>query len=111
MAQEGEKQEETEWFNVVFFGKSAETLSKYVKKGSMLLVEGRMKTRSWESEGVKHYRTELIGETFQLPPKGKNGEADDWESQSTPSSKAPRSSEPDLPDYPEEEINPEDIPF
>lgn len=108
---EGEKQEETEWFNVVFFGKQAETISKYCQKGSMLLVEGRMKTRSWDKDGVKQYRTELIGDTFQLPPKDQDGRADDYESQSTPSEKAPRSTMPDLPDYPEEEINPEDIPF
>lgn len=110
---DGVKQDDTEWFNVVFYGKPAETIMQYVKKGSMLLVEGRMKTRTWDKDGVKHYRTELIGENFQLPPRGKStDEAEEYQQQATPAKKTGPKHESVLPEYPaEEDINPEDIPF
>jgi single-strand DNA-binding protein len=57
----GETKEETEWFNVVTWGKTAELCNQYLHKGSMIYAEGRLKTRSWDgNDGQKHWRTELI---------------------------------------------------
>ncbi len=64
---EGGWEEETEWFNVVMFGDTAERMSQRVSKGKQVYVEGRMKTRTWDNnEGVKQYRTELLANTVQL---------------------------------------------
>lgn len=65
----GEKQQETEFHNIVLFGKLAELAESYIKKGGVVLVEGRIQTRNWEKDGVKHYRTEIVGESIQLGPK------------------------------------------
>ena len=57
----GESKEETEWFSVVTWGKTAELCNQYLHKGSPVYVEGRNKTRNWaDQEGKKHYRTELV---------------------------------------------------
>ena len=58
--------EETEWHTVVFWNKQAETLSKYLQKGSWLYVEGKNKTKSWEKDGSKRYKTEVLGMSFQF---------------------------------------------
>ena len=62
----GERQEETEWHNVVLFGKTAEIAQQYLQKGSEVYIEGRLRTRSYEKDGVKRYSTEIIGESMQL---------------------------------------------
>jgi single-strand DNA-binding protein len=62
----GERQEETEWHRVVFYDRLAEIAGEYLKKGRPVYVEGRLKTRQWEKEGVKQYTTEIIAETMQL---------------------------------------------
>ena len=56
----GESKEETEWFSIVTWGKTAELCNQYLHKGSLVYVEGRNKTRSWESDGQKHWRTEVV---------------------------------------------------
>ncbi|MCX6719826.1 MAG: single-stranded DNA-binding protein [Candidatus Staskawiczbacteria bacterium] len=67
----GEKKQEAEFHNVVCFGKLADISSRYLNKGSLVLIEGRIKTRNWTNpQGVKQYRTEIIAETMQLGPKG-----------------------------------------
>jgi len=71
---EGAKQEQAEFHNVVAFGKQAETIAQYMKKGSQILVEGRLQTRSWEADGVKKYATEIILEQFQFGAKGEKKE-------------------------------------
>lgn len=71
---QGQKKEEAEFHNIVCFGKLADTSSRYLHKGSMVLIEGRIKTRNWQdSAGVKHYKTEIIAETMQLGPRGNGG--------------------------------------
>jgi single-strand DNA-binding protein len=61
---DGERREETEWFNVVTWNKLAETCSQYLQKGRRAYVEGRLQTRSWEGQdGQKRYRTEVIANT------------------------------------------------
>ena len=59
--QDGEKKQETEWFNVVTWNKQAESCDQYLSKGSLVYVEGRLHTRPWAGQdGQKHYRTEVI---------------------------------------------------
>ena len=72
---DGNRKDETEWHNVVCFGKQAEIAGQYLTKGKMIFVEGRIQTRSWEDkEGKKQYRTEIICENFQmLGSKGDGG--------------------------------------
>jgi single-strand DNA-binding protein len=61
---EGERREETEWFNVVTWSRLAETCSQFLRKGSKVYVEGRLRTRSWESQdGQKRFRTEVVAQT------------------------------------------------
>lgn len=103
--QEGQKQESTEYHNVVVFGRQAETTAQYLKKGSSVMVEGRLQTRSWESEGAKKYRTEIVADRVQFGTRSSDTSA-------PAASGAPRGKkEEDAIEYPEEDINPEDIPF
>ena len=63
----GEKQERTEWHRVVFFGKAAEIVRDYVKKGAKLYVEGALRTRKWEDEnGAERYTTEVVSSDLQM---------------------------------------------
>lgn len=62
----GENQERTEWHRLVFYNKLAEIVAEYVKKGSKLYVEGALRTRSWEQDGVKRYSTEIIANEMQM---------------------------------------------
>ncbi len=63
--------DEVEWFNVVAWEKRAEWAEKWLEKGKPVLVRGRMKTRSWDKDGVKQYRTELIAESLDFVAGGK----------------------------------------
>jgi single-strand DNA-binding protein len=72
---DGQRQERTEWHNVVVWGKQAEIAGQYVKKGKQLYVEGRLQTRDWvDPQGVKHYRTEVVANRFQLLGRRDEGE-------------------------------------
>jgi single-strand DNA-binding protein len=63
----GEKKEETEWHRVVFRGKLAEVAGEYLKKGSQVYVEGRLRTRKWQDkEGQDKYTTEIVAERMQM---------------------------------------------
>lgn len=63
----GEKKEETEWSNLVFYGRLAEVAGEYLKKGSQVYVEGRLKTRKWEDKNqVTRYSTEVICDQMQM---------------------------------------------
>jgi single-strand DNA-binding protein len=70
----GQKKQDVEFHNVVCFGKLADISSRYLNKGSLVLIEGRIKTRSWQnSSGLKQYKTEIIAENLQLGPKSMVG--------------------------------------
>ena len=71
---EGEYEDRTEWHRIVLYGKAAETASKYMKKGQLTYVEGRIRTRSWEDkDGMTRYTTEVLGDRFtMLGRKGEN---------------------------------------
>lgn len=60
------EKEGTEWVPVTFFGKLAEIAAEYLRKGSQIYVSGRFRTQSWEKDGQKHYRTEIVGEQMQM---------------------------------------------
>lgn len=63
----GEKKEETEWSNLVFYGRLAEVAGEYLKKGMPIYVEGRLKTRKWEDKNqVTRYSTEVICDQMQM---------------------------------------------
>lgn len=66
----GERKEATEWHKVSFRARLAEVVSQYVVKGMMLYVEGSLRTRSWEQDGMKRYATEIVASEMQiLSPK------------------------------------------
>src|SRR3989344_9051647 len=70
----GQKKQDAEFHNIVAFGKLADVASRYLNKGALVLIEGRIKTRNWQnSQGVKQYRTEIIADALQLGPKGAAG--------------------------------------
>jgi single-strand DNA-binding protein len=106
----GVKQEKTDYHNIVVWGKTAENVATYMKKGSQILVEGRMETRSWDdaATNTKKYRTEVIADTVQFGAKG-TGSPSVSSQATTPSNK--KEEEIDTIEYPEEQINAEDIPF
>jgi single-strand DNA-binding protein len=117
---QGQRQETAEYHNIVAYGKQAETISQYLRKGSLLFVEGRLQTRSWEAQdGQKKYRTEIIVDTFQFGPKGSatGSVASQPRPASTPNS-SPKSAptsvqQEELPtvNLDEDEIDLEEIPF
>jgi single-strand DNA-binding protein len=105
---EGNRKEDTEFHNVVVFGRQAETSAQYLRKGSTVMVEGRLQTRSWEADGQKKYRTEIVADRIQFgsrrgegAPTGPDGE----------SGGKGKKADDDSIQYPEETVNPEDIPF
>lgn len=109
---DGAKQEAVEYHNIVVFGRQAETSAQYLKKGSSVLIEGRLQTRSWESDGVKKYRTEIVADRVQFGPRsggatGGGASSADKGTQSQSNSDV----KGDAIEYPEEDINPDDIPF
>lgn len=108
---DGKRQEATDYHNVVVFGKQAENCAKFLTKGSSAYVEGRLQTRSWDKDGVKQYRTEVIADRVQFGPRGSGTGTGGAPTGGGSTSAAPAGAAPVLPDYPEEEINPEDIPF
>lgn len=113
---QGKKQEAVDYHNVVAFGKPAELIAQYCKKGSSLYVEGRIQTRSWDSaDQGKKYRTEIIVETFQFGPKSAGGtdapQTRTWKKEDDQKSETPESDGLDTIQYPEEDINADDIPF
>ena len=111
---EGQQQEQTEYHNLVAFGRTAEVMGQYLRKGRPIYVEGRLQTRSWDKDGVKQYRTEIIIDSFQF---GAQAGGDGGARSAAPvaasgatAAAAPVDMGADI-QYPDEEINPEDIPF
>ena len=115
--QTGQQQERTEWHRVVFFGRIAEVVGEYVRKGSKMYIEGRLQTREWEKDGVKRYTTEIvvdIGGQMQLldgkPQGGEQGMAPRPQQQQPapqqqPAQQAPQQATPDYDSFDD------DIPF
>ena len=82
----GDRREEVEWHRVIFYGKLAEIVGEYLRKGSPIYVEGRLKTRKWQNkEGVDQYTTEIVADQMQM--LGSKGQASEGSSQSAASNK------------------------
>jgi len=98
---DGQRQEQTEWHRVVLWGKTAETLSEYLRKGKQIYVEGRLQTRSWDDkEGKKRYTTEIRGDrVVLLGGPGRGGPAEREEGVREPAKE------------PTADITEDDIPF
>jgi single-strand DNA-binding protein len=62
----GQKVEQTEWHNIVLWGKLAEVAEKYLNKGDQVYIEGKLRTRSWEKDGITRYVTEVIGNNLTM---------------------------------------------
>ncbi|KAA3661650.1 MAG: single-stranded DNA-binding protein [Calditrichaeota bacterium] len=102
---DGSQQEKTEWHNIVLWARQAELANEYLKKGSMVYIEGRLQTRNWDDkDGVKHYITEIVGQNMQfLDSRGQEGGTGNRSFPPPP----PEPSEGDLPDAADEN----DLPF
>lgn len=104
--QAGAKQESVEYHNIVAFGKTAEIMHQYLKKGQLVGIMGRLQTRAWDDKdsGKKMYRTEIMVENMQMGPRPQGEQVQ---------AKTPNQQYKDLGgvDLPEDEINPDDIPF
>lgn len=113
---DGNKQESTEFHNVVAFGRQGELCAQYLKKGSSCYIEGRLQTRSWDKDGEKRYRTEIVADRVQFGDRRSNegGGGGQYNAEQGGQSAAPAKNAPvkeDAIEYPEEDINPDDIPF
>jgi len=103
---QGQKKQDVEFHNVVCFGKLADIAQRFLTKGSLAMIEGRIKTRNWQNQqGVKQYRTEIIAEVLQLGPRGTGGTKPSFDQANTPATaeasagrqyQSP-SSQPDIP--------------
>jgi len=104
----GQKQQQTEFHNIVMFGRLAEIASQFLTKGSLVLIEGRLQTRTWQDvSGNKRYRTEIVAQGLQLGPRMAGaGKVISAEKEETPSEEIPIIEEEE-----EKEIDVKDIPF
>jgi single-strand DNA-binding protein len=107
---DGQRQDQTEFHNVVVFGRTGELAHQYLKKGSQALIEGRIQTRSWEQNNEKKYRTEIVADTVQFGSRPTGGGAPAAGKSEPAGEKAPAGPSETI-EYPSEEINPDDIPF
>ena len=110
---DGKKCEAVDYHNIVVFGRQAETTHQYMKKGSQIIIEGRLQTRSWEGEdGKKNYRTEIVSEKVQFghSPNRDNQPKKQDEDPGGLMKNEPKKEDKTI-EYPDDDINPEDIPF
>jgi len=109
---DGNKKEETEFHNIVAWGRQADVVNQFSKKGNLILVEGRLQTRAWETkEGQTRKTTEIIAERIQLGPRP-SGQAG-GSSKKDSDEKGPQEKKDDMPviDLDSDDIKPEDLPF
>ena len=110
-----DREEHTEWHNLVAFSRGAEIIREYVRKGSRLYVEGKIQTRSWDDKnsGEKKYRTEVVvlDVTLLTPQEDGNSSVGNGRSGKEGTGSRGRSKENDAPDYSEVGITDADIPF
>lgn len=102
----GQKQQQVEFHNIVMFGRLAEIASRYLTKGSLAMIEGRLQTRSWQdASGNQRSKTEIIAERLQLGPRAAG-------KVTPPADEPPKEEAPEeIPIIEEEEIDIKDIPF
>lgn len=114
----GAKQEAAEFHNIVVWGRQAEIVSKFLTKGALALVEGRLQTRNWQdAQGVKHWKTEVVADSVQFGPRANYSSNVGGSSSNNASGGAPSTIDKPLapPELPvievEEDIKAEDLPF
>jgi single-strand DNA-binding protein len=111
----GEQQEAVDYIDCNIWGKPAEIITQYMKKGSAILVSGRLQQRTWEQEGQKRSKVEVVVEDFNFvggnSDGGGGGSYQPSESSSAPASKAKKEEAPASDDFGNEPINLDDIPF
>lgn len=114
----GQKKQQTEFHNIVLFGRQAEIASQYLTKGAMVMIEGRLQTRSWKDQsGNTKYKTEIVGERMQLGPKSSGGggnksfPAQDKNAPEPTREEEPQQAPEEIPVIEEGEIDMKDIPF
>jgi len=90
----GEKKEITEWHNIVLWRGLADIAAKYLHKGDVIYVEGRLRTRSWEKEGVTRYTTEIVGDNMTMLSTRRDGGNSGSEYRAAAAQSAPTQSEP-----------------
>ena len=105
---DGKKQEQTDFHNIVVFGRQADTVAQYLKKGSAAFVEGHIQTRSWEKDGQKMYRTEIVADRVQFGPQRRDRDVVEDHDHDAPTRGA---NVHNGIEYPKDDINPDDIPF
>lgn len=103
-----ERQEETEWHTVVVWGQQGEHCNNYLAKGRQVYIEGRLRTRSYDKDGIKRYSTEIIAETVKFIG-GRGGEAGGGGGRRKPSTYDPSGYDPG--DYTPTADNSDDLPF
>ena len=102
----GEQQERTEWHRVVFFGRLAEIVEQYLRKGSQVYVEGRIQTRKWQDrDGNDRYTTEIVANEMQMLGGRGGGSSGGDMAESSDEAPAKSATEPPLDDFDD------DIPF
>lgn len=108
---QGQRQEDVQFHNIVVWGRQAEIANQFLKKGTMVFIEGRIQTRTWQdAQGQNRRTTEIVAERFQLGPRPRG--TVEGPAQAAPSEPSPET-QPELPEIniDEENIKPEDIPF
>jgi len=101
----GQRQQQTDFHNIVLFGKLADIAAQYLNKGSLVLIEGRLQTRTWQdAAGNKKSRTEIVAERLQMGPKSGRTASNQKPSAGNPSENIPVIEE-------DEEIDVKNIPF
>ncbi|MDE2235444.1 MAG: single-stranded DNA-binding protein [Gammaproteobacteria bacterium] len=105
----GEQKERTEWHRVTFYNRLAEVAGEYLKKGSQVYIEGRLRTRTYEKEGQTHYSTEIIADNMQmLGSRAGAGNPDRNATESAPPESTPKTASPATKDT---DFSDDDIPF
>src|SRR3989344_6978628 len=110
----GEQKSQVEFHNIVAWGRLAEICSQYLKKGTLVFIEGRIQTRSWQDpQGQKKYRTEIIAEGLQLGPRPGGGTPGQARQTDAPAEKPEEIATVEYPSGGEEEevIKPDEITF
>lgn len=115
---DGRKQEEVEYHNIIVFGKQADNCAQYLRKGSQALVEGRIQTRSWEKDGKKNFRTEIVADTVQFGNRPVSSQSTSQPASAAATENVEHRSDSQQTsfedtgiEYPANEIDPNDIPF
>ena len=110
--QQGNKVEKTEWHRVVAFGKTAELCSKYLSKGSLVYVSGKLQTRKWQDkQGVDRYQTEIVAQNVQFLDRKESGGNRGAETRQSGTQAQDAPQEDDGPQFPNEAGGTDEVPF